>query len=1757
MFGFNKFRNTIFAGITATVLALSSLAGASPAFAATFVPTSAATSTNGTQVLLHTAVSINTGSPKISADFGLVVNGVTRASTTYTVGFNANDVVLTLSSGTLLYSDVVTVSYSRSGNNKITQTGAGSNFMANTASPLSVTNNVPMPDTTPPVFTAMTANSSGTNIAISYNEPLLTSSVPAASDFTLMQNSVIIPNTSYTVSVSGSMVTLTFGSPTIVYNASVFLSYAVPGSGAIKDLAGNSAVAITNNHVTNPVPDTTAPRVIGRSTNTAGTIVTVFFDESLSTTNVPDPSDFYLAVNSFRYPAASTSVDINGSTVNLHLNGAPVVFGDSLFISYTHNVNTAKQIQDLAHNIGNSTDNEQVVNNVPDLGAPLLDFRQTNDLGTTVTLHYTYPLLTSSVPTAGDYALTVNGTSYTNFTPSISGQDVILTLNGASIFFGTQVTVSYSGTSVKRASNSVAAATFGALAVDNLVTAPGAPTAIHGETSVDGRFIYITMSKPLLTNQVPLASDFLVEFDSAPYTGTFTVAVTDSLVTLTLSTPAANLTYVEVAYTPGLVGNRLKSQDGAEALAWIDLDVTNRVPDITGPTVVSRVTNTAGTKLIITFSEQLCETCLPLTSDLYLVFDGTRYDPADYTMSISGATYTFTLTGPAITYGQTLRLSYVPNSAILKRVQDVSGNLLPATNNAVITNLVPDSGAPAVTSKSTNQNGTAITVAYDRSLDTTSVPLASEYAITINGISYTGGVSIAISGSSAVVTLLGSPIVSGSTVTLTYSGSSIKSQAGLSAPTFTNNVVSALVRPELVTLATDNSTGRTIFMTYNVPLNASSIPNASDFVLTINVVAYSTSDYTVAITSNSVILALQLTGAAIKQTDVVRLVYNSGSAPIQDTNGNLAANLALTVVSNRVPDTTKPENISLTTNTMGSQIVWAYNEPLDPARTPLASDIVLTVNGVVYSNTLYTVSVDDSQMVITLNGDRIRFGQAVNFSYTPGLVGNRLADPAGNQVDAEPLATVVNQVASTAVPSVSSMVTNAAGNLITVTYNRPLDTTSVPQASDFVLTLNDVVYSNTNFTVNVIGSSVQLALVGGLIPNAVRVDLRFTSGLIKLQDLDGGWAESFEKTRVTNLVPDTTAPFVTSRVTNTAGNQILITFSEPLNESKLPLPSDIALVFDGVRYDPANYTVSITGSVFTFHLTGPAIRYGQTLRLSYTRNLSNSDFWVQDLAGNLVNNSVSQSIDNLVPDTATPTLVSATSSVLGDKVLLNYNYPLNSTSTPSSSDFVLRLDGLIYSSGSISVSVSGSLVTLNLGGLPIVHDQNVVLTYSGTAVKRSANAVSAGTFSNLTVINSVPDMTAPVVLLRDEITIHVGDTAVTTATADDLHVTWSEALDESGWFTIDSATGTITASAAAPVGTYSYTITATNDAGLQSEATILVMVRPTPIVISNGAGALPPLATIDRPVTAVTTPVAETLLVARVENFLGDRVVSVLEPVGGVEPGSTIAVKPGPAEDESLDGRFTISVTVTGTNGENVINFQKIFTIDMGLFIDGTVPAHSSDGTNWPVLPRLQGDWLPSGGHDGYYVDGRGHLIILTRHLTYFGLKKNQELIHDLRIVTGERRVVVGGEFNFKTQGGLGAGALKVESLTPELCSIQADESIHALAAGICIVRATKVGDGVYADASSDDVRLVIDNPSAKLKPSGELRALTVDLGTLYAGKTVSILMSTPVEHAFKLYRRVTLDDDGIKRIRAVFDSHATFKVLYGKTVVVDAIAND
>jgi Invasin, domain 3/Bacterial Ig-like domain (group 1) len=103
-------------------------------------------------------------------------------------------------------------------------------------------------DTTPPVLA--TATATGGTLTLSYNEPLDANSTPAAGDFAVLQN--LSPDAVTSVSVGGSSVTLSLGSP-VVNGDLVTISYT---GTATKDLAGNAAATFLNQTVaiTGPAP---------------------------------------------------------------------------------------------------------------------------------------------------------------------------------------------------------------------------------------------------------------------------------------------------------------------------------------------------------------------------------------------------------------------------------------------------------------------------------------------------------------------------------------------------------------------------------------------------------------------------------------------------------------------------------------------------------------------------------------------------------------------------------------------------------------------------------------------------------------------------------------------------------------------------------------------------------------------------------------------------------------------------------------------------------------------------------------------------------------------------------------------------------------------------------------------------------------------------------------------------------------------------------------------------------------------------------------------------------------------------------------------------------------------------------------------------------------------------------------------------------------------------------------------------------------
>jgi hypothetical protein len=116
-------------------------------------------------------------------------------------------------------------------------------------------------------------------------------------------------------------------------------------------------------------------------------------------------------------------------------------------------------------------------------------------------------------------------------------------------------------------------------------------------------------------------------------------------------------------------------------------------------------------------------------------------------------------------------------------------------------------------------------------------------------------------------------------------------------------------------------------------------------------------------------------------------------------------------------------------------------------------------------------------------------------------------------------------------------------------------------------------------------------------------------------------------------------------------------------------------------------------------------------------------------------------------------------------------------------------------------------------------------------------------------------------------------------------------------------------------------------------------------------------------------------------------------------------------------------------------------------------------------LPLLATPELPAGQRDGYYVNSDGTIWIFTRHLSMFGVLAEQAI--PLNIASTVNNLNPGDTAQLTVTGGEGEGQLVVESLTPGVCTIDANLVVTSIASGTCTVRATKGTSGRFLEATT------------------------------------------------------------------------------------------
>ena len=877
-------------------------------------------------------------------------------------------------------------------------------------------------DTIAPVYSLAAVNTAGTVLTLTYDEAL-NATTAATTDFVVKVATV--ERTVSSVAVSGSTVQLTLASVVGIGQA-VTVAYTAPttnsatSNNAIQDSAGNDAVSFTatTKTVTNSsTADITAPSYSSSAVNTAGTILTLTFDEALNATTAATTA-FAVTVNSAT--VVINSVTVSGSTVQLALNSI-VGAGQSVSFSYTaptsNSATSNLAIQDTSGNDAATIALRSITTNgnasTVDLTPPTYNSVAVNSAGTILTLTYSEALNATTAST-GDFAVTVGGAPRAISSVVVSGFTVQLTLASV-VGINQAVTVAYTApTANGSTSNNAIQDSAGNDAVSFTPTTKTvinssnvditAPVYSSAVVNAAGTILTLTYGEALNATTAATTS-FAVTAGSASVSVT-SVTVVGSTVQLGLGSViergvAVSFVYTAPATNSATSNNAIQDSAGNDAISVTvpTTGVTNSsTADTTAPVITTAAVGTTGLVLTLTYNEALHATTA-LTTDFVV-----RVNNALRTVSSvvrSGSTIQLTLAS-AVVGGETVSVVYTaPAASSLtsnSAIQDSAGNDAVSYSNTDVTNSSTE-GPPRLATAEVLAGGSQMKITWSEVLGGT-YPTMAEFTIFANGSPITVNGASTFGGTNYFIVNLSQTITSNQTVKLSYtaptpnaatSNAAVQDAAGNDAISFTESevtnsstVAGDVVAPAILS-ASLNTAGTVLSLSYDETLNATTAP-ASSFTVLVNGVEFAVSS--VAINSSVVQLTL---GSAVEAGNTVLVSYaaptpNSWAtnSAIQDTAGNDAVLLSGYSVQNN--STAGPDIAPPTLSTVaasGTRVTLTFNESLTATPTPSLSAFTVFVGETPVTPS--AISIVGSQVLLTL-GSSVPSGTEVRVSYVAPTV---------------------------------------------------------------------------------------------------------------------------------------------------------------------------------------------------------------------------------------------------------------------------------------------------------------------------------------------------------------------------------------------------------------------------------------------------------------------------------------------------------------------------------------------------------------------------------------------------------------------------------------------------------------------------------------------------------------------------------------------------------------------------------------------------
>ena len=612
----------------------------------------------------------------------------------------------------------------------VTYTAEDADANRDAADTASLSFTIEVNDGVPPQFVSGTVD--GTVLTLTFDEALSTAHVPAVRQFyfgVVGSPDAASPNR---IAISGSTVTLTLPSGSKdVEGVSYYVGYAKDGNSAqnLQDPSGNEVADFTR-AVTNETPNLDAPQF--ESATVDGTVLTLTFDEALSTAHVPAVRQFYFGVVGSPDAASPNRIAISGSTVTLTLpSGSKDVEGVSYYVGYAKDGNSAQNLQDPSGNeVADFT--RAVTNETPNLDAP--QFESATVDGTVLTLTFDEDLAAAGRLAIASFTVKRTPRGGTEETvrlsgrPAIAGATVTLTLASTVLQTDTGVTVSYAkpatGSNNKLqddAGNEVSSFT------DRPVTNETPPAPNFESATVNGTVLTLIFDKDLAAAGRLANASFTVK--RIPRGGTEETVrlsgrpvIDGETVTLTLASFVLQTDIgVTVSYARPATGsnNRLRDDAGREVGSFTDRPVTNET--LPAPEFVSAVVY--GEVVQVTFSETLGTTAAgrPAVGTFTVMVDGERR----YVRSvvIDGVTVRLTLVS-RVSSGQPVTVAYARPSRGGK-LQNASGIAAPSFGAQAVRYVRP----PWPEVYGVEVNGDRVTLTFTQPLDPARRPSASRFTV--------------------------------------------------------------------------------------------------------------------------------------------------------------------------------------------------------------------------------------------------------------------------------------------------------------------------------------------------------------------------------------------------------------------------------------------------------------------------------------------------------------------------------------------------------------------------------------------------------------------------------------------------------------------------------------------------------------------------------------------------------------------------------------------------------------------------------------------------------------------------------------------------------------------------------------------------------------------------------------------------------------------------------------------------------------------